>query len=67
VAAGLILGIGLAYGVARMLTAYLFGVSPTDVSIFAAVVGLLATAAGAALVPAIRATRVELLSVLRAD
>ena len=30
VATGLVLGIGLAYGVAQMLTVYLFGVSPTD-------------------------------------
>jgi putative ABC transport system permease protein len=68
VAAGLVLGIGLAYGVGQMLRAYLFGVSPTDLSVFATVIGMLAaTAVGAALLPSIRATQVDPISVLRGD
>jgi putative ABC transport system permease protein len=68
VVAGLVLGLVLAVGVSRMLTTYLFGIGPFDLPVFAGVTGLLAaTAAGAALLPAIRATRVDPLSVLRSE
>ena len=65
---GLVLGLGLAYGVANLLTIILFDVQPRDPSIFGSVVVVLALAGlSACLVPARRATRVDPLVALRAD
>ena len=65
---GLVLGLGLAYGVANLLTIILFDVQPRDPSIFGSVVVVLAAAGLAAcMVPARRATRVDPLVALRAD
>jgi ABC-type antimicrobial peptide transport system permease subunit len=65
---GLLLGLGLAYGVANLLTIILYDVQPRDPSIFGSVVLVLAMAGMAAcLVPARRATRVDPLTALRAD
>ena len=65
---GLLLGLGLAAGVAQLLTILLFDVQPRDPSIFGSVVVVLAMAGLAAcFVPARRATRVDPLVALRAD
>jgi ABC-type antimicrobial peptide transport system permease subunit len=50
----------------RSLTALLYGTSPTDVWVFAGVVVLVVAVAGAAaLVPALRASRLDPLAALR--
>ena len=65
---GLVLGLGLAAGVAQLLTILLFDVQPRDPAIFGSVVVVLAiTGIAACLVPARRATRVDPLVALRAD
>lgn len=64
------IGVGLAGAVAltRVMTTLLFGVSPTDVPTFAAVVALLAIVAFAATaIPAWRTTRVDPIVVLREE
>jgi putative ABC transport system permease protein len=68
VIAGVLLGLAVSVGVARMLTSLLFGVQPTDLPTFLGVSVLLATLALiACVVPALRATRVDPLVVLRTD
>jgi putative ABC transport system permease protein len=68
VIAGVLVGLAVSVGVARMLTSLLFGVEPTDLPTFLGVSVLLATLALiACVVPALRATRVDPLVVLRAD
>jgi putative ABC transport system permease protein len=63
---GVVAGIALALMVTRLLRSLLFGTSPTDVFTFAAVATLLvAIAAAASLVPALRASRVDPLIALR--
>ena len=63
---GVVIGIGLALAGTRLLSSMLFGTSPTDALTFAAVAALLvAIAAGASLVPALRASRVDPLIALR--
>jgi predicted permease len=65
---GLVLGLGLAAGVAQLLTILLFDVQPRDPSIFGLVVVVLTVVGLAAcLVPARRATQVDPLVALRAD
>jgi putative ABC transport system permease protein len=65
---GLVLGLGLAAGVAQLLTILLFDVQPRDPSIFGAVVVVLALAGlSACMIPARRATRVDPLVALRTD
>ncbi|HEX6314630.1 MAG TPA: ABC transporter permease [Gemmatimonadaceae bacterium] len=65
---GLVLGLGLAAGVANLLTIILFDVQPRDPVIFGSVVVVLAAAGMAAcMVPARRATRVDPLVALRAE
>lgn len=57
---GILVGIGVSFGMQRVLRAYLFEVHPMDPAVLASVLILLTTTAtGAALVPAFRATRVD--------
>jgi len=67
-AAGLVLGLSLAYAAGRGIEALLFGVSPRDAGTFlaAAVLVVAATLAGS-LVPALRASRVDPLAAIRAE
>ena len=66
--AGVLLGLGLAAALVRVMTALLFGVSPHDPSTFVSVT-LLVTLVGtlATLIPAYRATRVDPVVTLRAE
>jgi predicted permease len=67
-AIGVVLGLVMAYIVARLIASLLFGTSPTDLSTFAgatAVLTLVAIAAGA--LPARRAARLDPMSALRAE
>ncbi|MBZ5526024.1 MAG: ABC transporter permease, partial [Acidobacteriia bacterium] len=60
VAVGLIIGLAAAAGFHRLIAAYLFGVKPADPSVYAvALVLLILTALAAALVPALRARKVN--------
>jgi predicted permease len=64
---GLAGGIALALGSTRLLATLLYGVTPLDLSTFAAVAVILAgAAAGAAYLPARRATRISAAAALRA-
>jgi putative ABC transport system permease protein len=63
---GIILGGGAAVAVTRVLSGMLFGITPTDPAVFAAVAGLLAiVAALAAYIPARKASMVDPLIALR--
>ncbi len=65
---GIVLGSIGAFGVTRLMESLLFDVAPTDVPTFAAVSAImLAAALFASLVPAIRATRVDPIKVLKAE
>ena len=65
-AAGMALELVLATGVTRFLAAFLSGISPTDLWVFAGVILLLALVAfTAALVPALRASRLDPIAALR--
>ena len=65
-AAGVVAGIVVALAGARLLNSLLFGTSPTDTLTFVAAATLLvAIAALASLVPALRASRVDPLIALR--
>jgi putative ABC transport system permease protein len=64
------IGVGLlaASALTRMIDSFLYGVSPTDPATAAAVAGALLLVAGlAALIPAMRAARVNPMTALRAD
>jgi putative ABC transport system permease protein len=68
IATGIGLGIGVALGLTRVLSALLFGVGPADVATYAAVSAALATIALiATYLPARRASRVDPIVALRAD
>ena len=57
---GVVLGLGLAYGLTRLLASLLFGVKASDPLAFAIVAGILTVvAAAAAFIPARRATNVD--------
>jgi len=61
-------GLVLAAGFARLLSGMLFGVSPTDATTVAGVLGIvLAVSAAASLIPAVRAARVEPMQALREE
>ena len=65
---GMALGIGGAVALGRLLTSMIFGVKPTDLNTYLAViVVLLAVSLAASLLPAYRATRVQPLEVLREE
>lgn len=66
--AGCAAGWALAFVSSRLLAGLLYGVSPTDVPTFSAVLLLvLAVAAASSLLPALRASRVEPMQVLREE
>jgi putative ABC transport system permease protein len=63
---GVSIGLALALAITRLMSAFLFGTSPTDVATFAGAATLLALiAAIASLIPALRASRVDPLVALR--
>ena len=65
--AGIGLGCGLAYGLAQLLRGMLFAVAPAYSVVFLAVpVALIRTAAGATAIPALRASRTDPMTALRA-
>jgi putative ABC transport system permease protein len=65
---GLVCGVLIAAASTRLLASLLYEVTPLDVSTFAGVAGvLIAAAAGAAYLPARRATRISAATALRAD
>lgn len=65
---GVLIGLIGAFALTRLMQGVLYGVTPNDPLTFAAVaVGLLAVAAFASWLPALRATRVDPLVALRAD
>jgi predicted permease len=64
---GVVLGLGIAVGVTRLMSSVLFGVDPVDPGTFASVaIGLLLVAGVASYVPARRAARVDPVEALRA-
>jgi predicted permease len=68
VALGIAAGIALALLAGRLVASLLYGVSPGDpVAIAVVALGLLAAAAAAALIPALRAGRVDPVAALRAE
>ena len=66
--AGLVLGVGAAFGLSRFVESWLYGISAFDTVTFATVPAILAVVAiVACLVPAVRATRVDPIVVLKAE
>jgi predicted permease len=64
--AGALIGVALAFGLTRFLAGFLYGISPTDAWTFGVVTLLLVMVACiAAVVPAVRATRLDPLVALR--
>jgi predicted lysophospholipase L1 biosynthesis ABC-type transport system permease subunit len=67
-AVGIAIGIGIAVGLTRVMSSFLFGVAPIDPITYAAVSGALALVALlATYLPAHRASRVDPITALRAD
>jgi len=65
-AAGIVLGLGAAYGLTRLMTTMLFDVKPTDPLVFGSVAALLAIVAFlASYLPARRAVRIDPVIALR--
>jgi putative ABC transport system permease protein len=66
--AGIVIGSALAYALAQLLRGMLFAVAPADPLVFGAVpVALILTVAAATAIPALRASRVDPMTALRAD
>jgi ABC-type antimicrobial peptide transport system permease subunit len=67
-AVGLVVGVGAAIGLSRLLTSLLYDVDATDPATYAVVLALLGLVAlVACAIPALRATRVDPLVVLRSE
>jgi ABC-type antimicrobial peptide transport system permease subunit len=67
-ALGVLLGVGLAYGAGRAMTALLAGVSPADPAALAAAATIaLGTALAGSLLPARRALRLDPVRAIRAE
>ena len=65
---GLVIGVAGAFLISRTLASFLFGVPPTDITVFAAVaVVLTAVALVSSYLPAIRAMRIDAAGLLRSD
>ncbi len=65
---GVVLGTSAAFGLARLIATFLFGVKPWDPTVFVAVpVVLTLIALIAVLIPAIRATKIDPMTALRHD
>ena len=65
---GIVAGAALSFGVIRLITARLYGLSPADpVTLAGALAGLTLVAALATWLPAYRASRVDALVALRYD
>jgi putative ABC transport system permease protein len=65
---GVVGGVAASFGLTRLMSSLLFGVRPTDTTIFAAVgFGILAMSAVATYLPAWRASRVDPLLALRCE
>ena len=68
VAIGIVIGIGAAVALARLLASLLYGVSPADPTTLLVVsLGLAAVSLAACIVPALRAMRVDPVIALRCD
>jgi ABC-type antimicrobial peptide transport system permease subunit len=68
VAAGIVIGVGVAYFAANVLAAAVFGVEPHDATVFVTVpLVLAAVGLVAVFVPALRATRVDPTRALRSS
>ena len=66
--AGIVVGLGAAFGLTRVMTSMLVGVAPTDPATFAAMAGIfLAIAALASWLPARRAAALDPTSALREE
>ena len=65
---GIVIGIAIALGAARLASSLLYGIAPHDpVSYVAAAALLLVAAVAAGAVPALRAARVDPVTALRSD
>ncbi len=65
---GLLVGVGLALVATRLMSALLFGTSPTDAATYAGAAALLAAiAVAASVIPALRASRVDPIAALREE